>query len=251
VSNQSKNFNLNSIQYKNLYGEKIACIDSEKEKAVVLFLNGYNFSIQKALTESNFFEEALKRGYSIVVPEVKKTTYAKKNYAETADFLRTQKKLSYYTDTLVNQFIKGNYKDKPLFIYGISTGARGSLLITEELQTKIKAVALLSGDYDQTIDPKDNLMVASFGPFKQNTKRWEEEENPIFKLHQLKCPIYIYHSKADKIVAFEHSNHLNTLLNKQNTLKHFEIEINQNHDFNAWNSKTYSVLDFFDEKIEK
>jgi len=248
---QSQNSTFINIQFKDLYGERIACINSSQEKAVILFLNGYNFSIQKALDESNFIENAQKRGYSIVIPEVKKTVYAKINYPETTEFLRSQKKLSYFTDTLINQFISNNYKGKPIFIYGLSTGARGSLLIAEILQEKIKAIALLSGDHDPTINKKDNLMIAALGQFEQNSKRWQEDENPMFKLPLLKSPSYIYHSKMDKIVPFKHSKQLNDKLIKLKIENIFEVEINQNHDFEAWNLKTPNILDYFDEKIKK
>jgi predicted alpha/beta hydrolase family esterase len=94
-------------------------------------------------------------------------------------------------------------------------------------------------------------MKAAFGPFEKYPKRWQGEENPILGLQQLKASTYIYHSKADKIVPFEHSKQLNARLiqlKKENLL---DVEINQNHDFEAWNSKTNNILDFFDEKIEK
>jgi enterochelin esterase-like enzyme len=251
ITTNSKTQQSNSIQHTNLYGETISCFNSKQEKAVILFLNGYNFSVQKAINESNFIENALKRGYSLVIPEVKKTVYAKKNYPESAEFLISQKKLNYFTDTLIAQFINNNYKGKPIFIYGLSTGARGTLLIAVVLQDKINAIALLSGDFDQTLNTSDNLMKAAFGPFEKYPKRWQEEENPIFSLQQLKASTYIYHSKADKIVPFEHSKQLNARLiqlKKENLL---DVESNQNHDFEAWNSKTNNILDFFDEKIEK
>ena len=246
-----KNSSSKNVQFKDLYGEKIACINSMQEKAVIIFLNGYNFSILKALQMSNFIEKAEKRGYSIVIPEVKKTVYAKINYPETADFLSSQKKLNYFVDTLIGKFIDENYKGRPIFIYGLSTGARGSLLIAEEAKDKIEAIALLSGDYDQTINVKDNLMVAAFGQYEQNNKRWQEIENPYFKLQQLMCSVYIYHSKADKIVPFEHSKQLNSKLIKLKIENNFEVETNQSHDFESWNSKTDNILDYFDEKIEK
>lgn len=240
-----------SIKHLDLYGETISCLNSTQEKAVILFLNGYNFSVQKAINESNFIENALDRGYSIVMPEVKKTVYAKKNYPETAEFLVSQKKLNYFTDTLIAEFVNTHYKGKPIFIYGLSTGARGTLLIAEELKEKIKAIALLSGDYDQTLNTSDNLMKAAFGSFEKYPKRWQEEENPIFRLQHLKASTYIYHSKADKIVPFDHSKQLNAKLIKLKKENFFKAESNQNHDFGAWNSKTSNILDFFDEKIEK
>jgi predicted peptidase len=251
LNTNEKKSNLINIEYQDCFGEKITCIKSLNEKAVVLFLNGYNFSSEKAVKESNFISNASQRGYSVIIPEVRKTVYAQNNYPETANFLKTQKKLNYYADTIVSKFIKDNFKNKPLFIYGISTGARGTLLISIALQKKIRAIALLSGDYDQTINPGDNLMVAAFGPFAKNTKRWEEIENPFFELNQLSCFVYIYHSKTDKIVPFEHSKHLNAKLNQLNIENYFEAEINQNHEFEAWNLKTNQILDFFDEKFEK
>lgn len=251
ITTENKIQSSKSFQSTNMYGETISYFNSKQEKAVILFLNGYNFSVQKAINESNFIENALKRGYSIVMPEVRKTVYAKKHYPETAEFLVSQKKLNYFTDTLITKFVSNNYKGKPIFIYGLSTGARGTLLMAEELQEKIRAIALLSGDFDQTLNTSDNLMKAAFGPFEKYPKRWQGEENPILGLQQLKASTYIYHSKTDKIVPFEHSKQLNARLiqlKKENLL---DAEINQNHDFEAWNSKTNNILDFFDEKIEK
>ncbi|MFN5795301.1 MAG: hypothetical protein ACK455_10895, partial [Bacteroidota bacterium] len=118
ITTTNKTVPSKSIKHLDLYGETISCLNSTQEKAVILFLNGYNFSVQKAIYESNFIENALDRGYSIVMPEVKKTVYAKKNYPETAEFLVSQKKLNYFTDTLIAEFVNTHYKRKPIFIYG-------------------------------------------------------------------------------------------------------------------------------------
>lgn len=95
-----------SIKHLDLCGESISCLNSSQEKAVILFLNGYNFSVQKALNESNFLENALDRGYSIVMPEVKKTVYAKKIIPRRLSslFLRKTKLLYRYVNCSIYKY---------------------------------------------------------------------------------------------------------------------------------------------------
>jgi len=109
-----------------------------------------------------------------------------------------------------------------------------------------KAGASLSGDFNQTIDYKDNLMIGWYGSFSIYKERWELD-NPYFKASKVMIPLYLAHGAKDKTVGSYQTQKFYEQLKKVNPKLNHVLHIKENaeHDYVFWNSETDAVLKFF------
>jgi dipeptidyl aminopeptidase/acylaminoacyl peptidase len=120
-------------------------------------------------------------------------------------------------------------------------------MIACRTNTFFKAAGALSGDFDQTLMPKDNLMSGVYGPFSLFSERWKTIDNPVSEYSQIKIPIYIGHGKSDKVVPYTQSELLyNRLLSLKNGKKYMLHTPEMGHDFLYWDSEVIPILDFFE-----
>jgi len=216
----------------------------------ILVLPGWNFSRKKCCASSSFCSTALSKGYILILPEMGKSVYASRLYPETRkDWIRYPE-LPWVLDTLFGTLQKKFGLLKPgqnNYIFGISTGGRGVALIMENSLTLFKAGAALSGDYDQTLFPGDNLMKGVYGEFGSFRSRWEGADNPARNAVKITVPLYLGHGENDKIVPCGQSKLFFEALNSTKNPEKFKLHLSEKHghDYAYWDSETSAVLDFF------
>lgn len=225
-------------------------LDTVPIKGNLMLLPGWNFPKEDWCLKSSVCKKALQQGYRLILPEMGKSTYQSQNYPETRkDWLQyptrkwlTQKLIPYLQDTF--QIFKPNENN---FILGLSTGARGVLLITIDLPDLFRAAAALSGDYDQTLIPQDGVMRGYYGEFKHFPERWKTHDNVIFLLKKYNTPLYIGHGKQDKIIPYQQSEILFQHIQKiaPDLKLIFNLKPNAGHDYTYWDSEVDSILQFF------
>jgi pimeloyl-ACP methyl ester carboxylesterase len=163
-------------------------------------------------------------------------------------------------------------------VLGLSTGARGALILGIENSCCIKAVAGLSGDYNPLLDTKDGLMVNTLGAYEKNAFRWRGTNNISLRSEELKCHVFLAHGENDQIVPIAQSldlwyrldklkveksilpykkqSHATTLqksllkrsvLNKDPKNVCFLTVKGANHDYQFWEYAGLKALDFFAE----
>jgi len=211
-------------------------------------LPGWNFSKDKTCQSSTFCEKALKEGFVLICPEMGKSLYASKIYSNTRKDWASYPQLKFITDTLqdyLQRFFHLLNKGERNYIYGISTGARGGALILENTSHIYKCGALLSGDYDQTLDTADNLMKGFYGSYKLFKERWEGTDNPAKNIDRIHVPIYLGYGKNDKVVAPVQSESFMENLGKSKKTAVLSSKENCGHDYAYWGSETDAVLRFF------
>ncbi|MBI2269686.1 MAG: prolyl oligopeptidase family serine peptidase [Bacteroidetes bacterium] len=173
-------------------------------KGQILVLPGWNYSRKKCCKESSFCQAALQKGYVLVLPEMGKSLYASVIYPETKKEWAGFPQLKWVTDTLMFYLRQqaGLFKEgRSNYIFGISTGGRGVALIVEYTGILFKAAAALSGDYDQTKLPADNLIKGFYGNYADFKMRWEGEDNALLNASKVLVPLYLGHGLADKVVS--------------------------------------------------
>ncbi len=224
---------------------------SEKNrKGTILALPGWNYPYLHWIDSTDLCAMALMHGYDLVLPDMGKSIYSKRIYPET----RADWKQELTMDWFENEFfavLKDSFNllknQQHNFIIGLSTGARGGLILALEFPEKFESVAILSGDYDQDKFPNDNLYKGFFGTRDKFPLRYSGEENPIWKLDKLKTAVYIGHGAKDRIVLPDHSEHLYALLKESgNTNVKFHLDPKAAHDYNYWNSELESIFEFFE-----
>ncbi|MBL7892913.1 MAG: prolyl oligopeptidase family serine peptidase [Bacteroidia bacterium] len=220
-------------------------------KGQILVLPGWNYYRRKCCNESSFCFAALKRGYVLVLPEMGKSLYASAVYPETRKEWADFPQLKWITDTLITYLQKhaGLFSpDQSNYIFGISTGGRGVALIVEHTGTLFKAAAALSGDYDQTKLPTDNLVTGFYGNYTDFKMRWEGEDNPLLNASKVFVPFYLGHGLTDNVVPVEQTRMFYNELKRINTnLSHvLMLKEQYGHSYKYWDSETDAVLKFFE-----
>ncbi len=144
-------------------------------------------------------------------------------------------------------------------IFGISTGARGALLLASQHPKLFGAAAGLSGDYDSASLWNDRLLVAVYGPYGLNRERWEKEVNIIELSARLKnTPVFLGHGTNDCIVPPPQTRMLADRLKELHDAKEgYELVVEElkstgaGHDWRYWGSLVPDVLKFFDRTLER
>jgi len=218
----------------------------------ILILPGWNYSRQKTITESNICPAAIAAGYTIVIPEMLKSVYARQFFPETRKDWVVYPLIGWITDSLIpflqqkqQIFLKGQNN----YIFGISTGARGQALILEnELCGSLFCAAVgLSGDYNQLDMPNDPLMTGFFGPYASFKERWQGLDNPWINALKIKIPILLCHGSKDQIVPVNQTkSFFDKLMVLSPQLGHeLIISPDAGHNQSFWDSQTKNVLLFF------
>jgi S-formylglutathione hydrolase FrmB len=216
----------------------------------ILVLPGWNFSKSDVCERSEFCFLAKSKGYVLVMPEMLKSVYSSAFYNETRADWRRYPTLHWITDTLIPycrlHFHLFQYGDLN-FLYGISTGARGVALVAENTDSLFLAGAALSGDYDQTSMPNDNLMTGYYGPYGQFKDRWKGPDNPLLHAERLKIPLYLAHGKQDAVVPCGQSTTFYRKIITNDPKKGHFLQLCDTceHNYAFWNSCTRQVFMFF------
>jgi len=222
-------------------------------KGDLLLLPGWDYSNTKWCDSTNVCETALQMGYRVIAPQMGRSVYATRYYPQTRkDFLKfpTLSQLDSALELLKTQY--GFFTQKNL-ILGLSTGARGVALLCERKPDWFHAAAVLSGDYNQTTMPNDNLMRYTYGPYSLYRILWTKTDNPQTDAIKLKTPIYLGHGMKDKVVPFGQTKNFAAVLQKNTTNSNaikVNLEKNAGHDFSYWRSELPAIWQFFENHMK-
>jgi pimeloyl-ACP methyl ester carboxylesterase len=239
-------FTLHNIPTDIIYPEDSTFIGT------MLVLPGWNFPRHDWCEKSSLCTEALQRGYCLVMPEMGKSIYPTRYYPQSRKDWVKYPTLTWLTDTLIDTLQK-RYKlfqpNQRNVVVGLSTGARGTLLVLMRKPNLWKAGGALSGDYIPEKIPTDNLLTGVYGSFQQNRNLWLNDEQPYPNVSRLKTPLYLGHGKKDAIVPFSQSDLFYQKLKKDlPDLKIiFHADAQAGHDYRYWNSEVLPMLRFFEE----
>lgn len=213
----------------------------QKIKGNILFLNGWNMQSEEVCKASALCSLATLKGYRVIIPHMGKSVYASVNTPYTRADYRKLKKLSWITDSLFPALAEKGIHFDPggnNHLMGLSSGARGAVLLAAQNTELFQSVILLSGDYDQCTDTSDLLMINTYGHYYQNPEVWQSVDNPLKESVKIKADVFIGHGQNDKVVKIQHS----LLLEKR--LRQFDLEPkrkvqswfpeNEGHDWKFW-----------------
>lgn len=218
----------------------------------LLVLPGWKFSRTRWFQETELLKYIIIHHYVAFAPETSVTIYESEYYPETQLKWHAKPGMKFFLEDFFPLFRKYQlFLDSKLnFALGLSTGGRGVVMIASHLPDLFISIATLSGDFDQTLTPKDNLMRLVYGPYEKFPHRWKED-NPIYYIQKngWKTNIYIGHGKEDPVVSYRHSEYLyNFLKQREGFLKiHFSLKEKAKHTFEYWNLELPSIFNFFAE----
>jgi hypothetical protein len=216
----------------------------------ILVFPGWNFKRNLWCDSSDLCTLAQKKGYRLIMPEMGKSVYSSCFYPETRKDWRKYPDINWVTDSLIPFLRKryGIFSTKRNYLLGLSTGARGVILVGLKTDTLFKRAAALSGDYNQVRMQQDNLMTGYYGKYEKFKDRWKRVDNPLTQVSNIKFDLYLGHGKNDKIVSYLQTKELFDSIEANN--KKIKIIIStpddKGHNFNFWNSELDRIFSFFD-----
>ncbi len=262
---------------------------------MLLLLPGWNFSDTQWCTRTRVCDEATKRGYDVMLVEMGKSVYMDSLYPQMrADYrlhptrtwlwdsvLKPLQRRSYFTDQGIpedpTKTVNGRvlYKSMrlpiPSYVMGLSTGARGALLLALEHPEAFQGCAGLSGDYNPLLMKNDNLMINCLGKFDDVPWRWRGTNNIEMRVDFFKVPMYLAHGSDDRVVPMKQTESLLLAIERSEACKaraafpkvytavthHYlnekiiqsEIVVGAGHDYIFWNQAGLKALDYFDELL--
>jgi S-formylglutathione hydrolase FrmB len=219
-------------------------------KGTILLLQGWNFPPTDWCNHSTICQKALEKGYNLVMPDMGKSIYHSTIYKETrADWVKYPTR-KWLIDTLF-VFLQKKYglikKGERNFAIGLSTGARGAVLIALDCPDLFTGIAALSGDYNQVLIPNDNLCKGYYGSYSKFKNRWKTIDNPFARIREFKTPIYLGHGLKDKVVPSSQSVlFYKELLKQHPSLKMRFSTPQKEHNYQFWANEVDSIFVFFD-----
>ena len=252
-------------------------------RKMLLLLPGWNFADTQWCTRTRVCDEATKRGYDVMLVEMGKSVYMDSLYSQMrADYrlhptrtwlwdsvLKPLQKRNYFTDQGIpedpTKTVNGRvlYKSMqlpiPSYVMGLSTGARGALLLALEHPEAFQGCAGLSGDYNPLLMKNDNLMINCLGKYDEVPWRWRGTNNIEMRINELQIPCYIAHGEADQVVPMQQSQQLSEAHEisrraSKNSTKMASMKLvivkNGGHNYGFWGEQGILAIDFFDDNLK-
>jgi enterochelin esterase-like enzyme len=223
---------------------------STEKKGTILVLHGWNLPPEEWCTKTTLCEKASELGYFLVLPDMGRSNYQRCSFPETRNEWRNEPGRFWIIDTLI-PFIQKEFSllwdDERNFIVGLSTGARGVALVILDEPKLFKGAAALSGDYDQSKIPDDNIYNGFYGPYNKFKKRWDTADNAVYRIKEFNTPFYLGHGKLDKVCPPEQTKLFYDSLIKYHPKLQVELNMpDAGHDYNYWDSEVDNILKFFE-----
>jgi len=260
------NYNNHPVQVK------IIC-PSKQIKGVLLLLPGWNYPDLDWITKTTVVKTALNDQFALLLVEMGKSVYMDSFYPDMRKDYKIYPTRTWLFDSVLCPLNKFGWftKNSNSFAMGLSTGARGAVILGLEHPESFKGVAGLSGDYNPLLDKNDGLMVNCLGKYEKNTFRWIGTNNISLRANEFRTNIFLAHGTNDQIVPFNQTIDLlekllkidlllnslpkysnedvfvgnYTLSNSKSKKIRFVSVKNANHDYQFWNKSGLMALDFF------
>lgn len=223
-----------------------------KKQGDILVLNAWNETQDQACSRTRFCHKASKKGYRVILPAMGKSIYAQTVYPETRADWKVYPTLKW----LKEEFIPGLQQNHCMlsgqgqnFLVGFGMGARGAVLLAEEVPGLFAAVAALSGEYDPSQMPRDNIYKGFLGDFESNKSRWKHTENAMAGTENIRSALFLGHGKQDRNANYKQSQALYDQIKRHNPKLRMKLAIEEDRegDYGYWSSAVSQVLDFFED----
>ena len=236
-------------------------------RKLLLLLPGWNYTDTQWCTRTNLCNYAQNLGYDLMFVEMGKSVYMDSLYPQMRkDYCFHPTRTWLFDSVMKPLMLRGYFTAKlPSFVLGLSTGGRGAMLLGLDHPGSFKAVASLSGDYDPTLNPSDNLMINCLGKYAEFSWRWKGSNNITNRISTVRIPCYIAHGTEDKVVPIEQARKLHEAFelaqsqadlarpaNSHKKLPKFQFVelVGAGHSYLFWGDQGMRSIDFFEQVMK-
>jgi len=199
--------------------------------------------------------------------EMGKSVYMDSLYPQMRKDYRFYPTRTWFFDSVMKPLmLRGYFTAKlPTFVLGLSTGGRGAMLLGLDHSGSFKAVASLSGDYDPTLNPSDNLMINCMGKYAEFPWRWKGSNNITNRISTLRIPCFIAHGIEDKVVPVDQARKLHEAFelaqiqanlarpagsNRKMPIFKFVEVTGAGHNYLFWSDQGVKAIEFFEQVMK-
>lgn len=222
-------------------------------------LHGYNGSSSDWENYTSIESDADKYNFIIVCPSMGKTLYESAFFPETVNKWDGMPGGRWIVEILI-PYLRENFlitqTRENTGIFGLSTGARGAILLSAQHTDIFGAAAGFSGDYDPMSTPRDKLLTSVYGSYYRFKERWKKTDNIIDLAVNLKnTPVLLGHGEKDYKVPVEQSGILAIRLLQLHKkhggyiIKYFRKKYAL-HEWSFWRYMLPHFMDFFNEHLK-
>lgn len=202
---------------------------------VLVLLPGWNYPVMDWKTKTGVVDSALSWGFQVLLCDMGKSVYMDSIYPEAREDYKEFATRTWLWDSILGP-VSRNIGNGNMVLMGLSTGARGAVLMGMEHQNEVGGVVALSGDYFPNMDANDKLMINSMGTYTQFKRRWEAGANDVRNLDGIPNLVYLAHGRQDSWVNPKHTLRLKKHLENVRTTETLEVQIAEGkHDYTFWN----------------
>lgn len=207
----------------------------KKNGKILVLLPGWNYPVMDWKNKTGVVDSALRWGFQVLMCDMGKSVYMDSVYPEAREDYKGFATRKWLWDSVLapvsQQIGMGN-----MILMGLSTGARGAVLIGMEHQNEVGAVIALSGDYFPNFDTTDKLMINSMGLYSTFKTRWEKGQNDVRNLDGMPDFVYLSHGLRDNWVNPEHTLRLKKRFEEIQTTEIVKVRVSPGqHDYAFWN----------------
>lgn len=214
---------------------------------LIIALHGWNLRMEDWRHHSGISDLADHYGFLVVCPQMGKANYEKEYFPETIMKWNSKPSGRWIGEDFLTH-IQKHYpaavsRDKTGLL-GVSTGAHGAVLVAGYYPERFGFAASLSGDFDVTRTPGDNLSRNIFGDYETYPDRWRDGSS-ISMLENFKnTRLFIAHGAKDTVATVEQSRLMADELKKRNYPYLYTEDENGDHSWNYWKKELKNAVHF-------
>jgi len=213
-------------------------------KAIVILLHGWNQSMYDWSKKTGAANLAETYGLILVTPDMGKSNYNLEYYKETKIKWSGVPGTHWIGKILVN-FLWKKLPRLPLYVIGVSTGARGALMIGEHYPV-FKGVGYMSGDFDINLyKDKDKLSTLYYGNFFKFEKRWWYENTRRLVQRLKAASVFVCHGHKDKTVRISQTELLIKSLEDLGIRHRAYLDKEAGHTWKYWSRRLTTAFRFW------
>ena len=190
------------VMFRNRGVQVKIILPEQPPKGMILLLPGWNLPDVDWSAKTTVCSKALSMNFGLIFVEMGKSVYMDSFYPSMRKDYKFYPTRNWLWDTVIQPLQKYGWftPGSSSFILGLSTGARGALILGIEHSTCVRAIAGLSGDYNPLLDKNDGLMVNTLGSYEKNEFRWKGTNNISLRSKEVNFHLFLAHGENDQIV---------------------------------------------------
>lgn len=211
-------------------------------RRVLVLLHGWNQAAAEWTGKTRAAELADRHACVLVCPEMGGSNYESAFYPET-QLKHPAVPGTHWIGAVLVPWLARTWPGLPVSIAGVSTGARGALLVAEHYPAAFRGVGYLSGDFDIEL-LADRLSELSYGPLARFRERWARDNTRRLAPRLAGKRVFAAHAFDDSVTPWSQTALLRTELARLGVANQVVFARAGGHTWRFWDSQLPALFAF-------